>query len=130
MLRGALAFRRLLGRWIELERAGAPSEPFVYAVHRDSLLSPARVREHVAAVGSLLGATLAESGGDYLGARRALDGLTDLLEDVAVIPGLFRQQRRVGRNTVDDAERHEILDVLEVAGVDEELHGFLFLIEA
>ena len=71
MLRGALAFRRLLARWIDLERAGAPSEPFVYAVHRDSLLSPERVRAHVAAVGSLLAAMLAEHGGDYLGARPA-----------------------------------------------------------
>ena len=43
----------------------------------------------------------------------------------AEVARLLRQQRRVGRHAVDDAERGERLDVLDVAGVDEELHGAL-----
>lgn len=67
MLRGALSFWRLLGRWVDLGGAGGPSEPFVYAVHRDSLLTAARVREHVSSIGERLRLLLARGDGDYLG---------------------------------------------------------------
>ena len=57
-------------------------------------------------------------GGHDLGADRALDDLADLLEDLAIVAGLLGQQRRIGRHAVEDAERGERLDLLQVAGVD------------
>ena len=41
------------------------------------------------------------------------------------VAALLRQQRRIGRDAVDDAERHERFDFLEIAGVDEDLHVLL-----
>ena len=40
----------------------------------------------------------------------------------AVVAALLGQQRRVGGDAVDDAERHQRFDFLQIAGVDEELH--------
>ena len=62
-------------------------------------------------------------GGHDFGADRSLHGLADLLEDLAVVAALLRQQRRVGGHAVEDAERGERFDVLQVAGVDEQLHA-------
>ena len=61
-------------------------------------------------------------GRDDLGAHRALHEPADLLEDRARVAALLRQQRRIGRDAVDDAERHQRFDFLEIAGIDEELH--------
>ncbi len=61
-------------------------------------------------------------GGDHLGADRALHGLADLLEDRARIARFLRHQRRVGGDAVEDADRGERLDLLQVAGVDKQLH--------
>ena len=46
----------------------------------------------------------------------------DLLDDRARVAALLRQERRIGRDAVDDAERHERLDVAQIAGVDEDFH--------
>ena len=48
----------------------------------------------------------------------------------AVVARLLGEQRRIGRDAVDDAERHERFDFLDVAGVDEELHGILLPLAA
>ena len=66
-----------------------------------------------------------EVGGRDLAAHRPLDDVADLLQVLPEIAGLLREQRRVGRHAVEDAERGDRLDVLDAAGVDEELHGGL-----
>lgn len=49
MIEGALEFSPLLRRWLgDAVDDVARSDPFVYAVHRDSLLDPAAVEEHLA----------------------------------------------------------------------------------
>ena len=59
-------------------------------------------------------------GRDDFGAGRPLHDLADPLEDGAVVAAFLRQQRRVGGDAVDDAERHQRFDFLEIARVDEE----------
>ena len=59
-------------------------------------------------------------GGDDLRARRPFDDLADPLQDLAIVAALLREQRRVGRDAVDDAERHQRFDFLQVARIDEE----------
>lgn len=47
MIRGALAFRPLLSRWIDSATLdGAVSDPFIYALHRDSMMDDASVVSH------------------------------------------------------------------------------------
>ena len=70
-LRGALSFRRLLARWIG-DAAGRLrlSAPFCYLVPVDSLLSPAQLSAHYAAVQDLYDGYLgADHSLDYLGGR-------------------------------------------------------------
>src|SRR4029078_9964976 len=57
-----------------------------------------------------------------LGAGRPLDDAADLLEVVLVVPRLLGEERGVGRNAVDDAERDQRLDILQVSGIDEQFH--------
>ena len=64
-----------------------------------------------------------EVGRRHLAADRTLDDLADLLQVLAVIARLLGEQRRVGRDAVDDADGGERFDVLDVAGVDEQFHG-------
>src|SRR4029453_9318707 len=63
----------------------------------------------------------------HLSAYRTLDYLTDFLQVLAVIARLFDEQRRVGRDAVDDADVGQLLDVRDVPGIDEEFHGTLSL---
>jgi glycine/D-amino acid oxidase-like deaminating enzyme len=67
MVRGALAFRRLLARWTrgDLERLTL-SAPFRYLVPHDSALSPDALAAHYAAVERLYDEGRRD-GGDYLG---------------------------------------------------------------
>jgi hypothetical protein len=62
-------------------------------------------------------------GRDDLGADRPLHGLTDVLQVLPVVASLFRHQRRIGGDTVEDAERGERLDLLQVPCINKELHG-------
>src|SRR4029453_16123531 len=57
------------------------------------------------------------------GAGRAVDDVADALQVLAIVARLLRQQRRVGGDAVDDAERHQGFDFLDVPRVDEEFHG-------
>src|SRR5438874_528697 len=59
---------------------------------------------------------------DDLGAGGSLDDLADLLQVVAIVSRLLREQRRIRRDAVDDPERHERLDVLQIARIDEQFH--------
>ena len=67
-----------------------------------------------------------EVGGDDFRARRAFHDLTDLLQDGFVIATLFGEQRRVGRDPVDDAERHQRFDFFQIAGINKEFHDGTF----
>ena len=58
-----------------------------------------------------------------LRARRPLHDVADALQQRAIVPALLRQQRGIGGDAVDDAERHQCFDFLQIAGVDKELHG-------
>jgi hypothetical protein len=64
-------------------------------------------------------------GGDDFGAGRPLHDLADALQQRPVVAPFFGEQRRVGGDAVDDAERHQGLDFLQVSRVDEQLHGYL-----
>src|SRR5687767_4332033 len=57
-------------------------------------------------------------GGDDLGADRAFHRLADLLEDLPIVAGFLGHQRRVRRHAVENADRGERFDVLQIAGVD------------
>ena len=73
-------------------------------LHDDVLVD----RRELAALGDHAGRV----GRDDLGAHRPLHELADLLDDRARVAALLRQQRRIRRDAVDDAERHQRLDVL------------------
>lgn len=70
-LTGALHFRSLLKRWIgDAADRLLLSTPFVYLVAKDSMLSPAELGTHYAAVESLYRELMASDPGlDYLGTR-------------------------------------------------------------
>ena len=63
-----------------------------------------------------------EFGGEHFGADGSLHDPADLLHRLAIIAGLLRHQRRVRRHAVDDAEKGELLDFLDVAGIHKQLH--------
>ena len=61
-------------------------------------------------------------GGGHLAAHRAFDDAADLFQVVAKVARFFRQKRRIGRDAIENAERGDGFDVLDAAGVNEELH--------
>src|ERR1700681_752426 len=68
MAEGALAFSACLSRWLDL--AAAPLEvstPFVYAVHKESMVDIDDLRRHYAACVAILHEMQASSGLHYLG---------------------------------------------------------------
>ena len=58
-----------------------------------------------------------------LGADRALHQIADRLERRTRVAAFLRHQRRVRGDAVDDPERNKGLDLLDVAGIDEQLHA-------
>jgi glycine/D-amino acid oxidase-like deaminating enzyme len=67
MLEGALRFRPLLSRWIETDALDrALSDPFIYAVHRTSLVPPAAVEAHFQAVAELYESIGSQAGTLYI----------------------------------------------------------------
>jgi glycine/D-amino acid oxidase-like deaminating enzyme len=67
MLEGALRFRPLLSRWIETDALDrALSDPFIYAVHRTSLVPPAAVEAHFQAVAELYDSIGSQAGRQYV----------------------------------------------------------------
>jgi glycine/D-amino acid oxidase-like deaminating enzyme len=70
-LQGALAFRRLLVRWVGARADRLPkSSPFVYLVARDSVLTAGRLASHYADIEQTCRTWLdADPTADYLGAR-------------------------------------------------------------
>jgi len=68
--RGAFSFWELLGRWIDTHGLeSALSEPFIYAVHRDSVLDVESVEAHLRRVVADARLTRDQAGGTYLGDR-------------------------------------------------------------
>ena len=93
MVRGALHFRRLLSRWIDFDLALAnQSSPFLYVVHRDSLLPPDRIQAYFERLTALVHETAGADGGDYLGAP--IDKLFEPLP-VSERHRLFSQKRAI-----------------------------------
>ena len=69
-LHGALAFRSLLARWIDVDRGIVPSTPFYYLVARDSVLGLDALERHYAEIDERASAELAHDPTlDYLGDR-------------------------------------------------------------
>ena len=64
-----------------------------------------------------------ELGRDHFAADRPLHDVADLLQFDFVVAGLLRQQRRIGGDAVDDADRDERLDLLDAAAVYESFIG-------
>lgn len=69
MVRAAACFEPNLRRWLGSSiDAVAPSSPFHYVVHRDSLIAPDRIRSHLGACRDLALAHPEPKGGGYFGA--------------------------------------------------------------
>ena len=74
MIRGALRFRKMLNRWIDFDKERVSfSSPFYYAVHRDSLLPPEKIRTHFEQVRSRIVERSRCDGDDYLGSSVFMD---------------------------------------------------------
>lgn len=68
MIRGSLNFRKILNRWIDFDEEMARlSSPFLYAVHRDTLVPTNQIRAYFQHVQSLILNTNRREGSDYLG---------------------------------------------------------------
>src|SRR5206468_12617700 len=67
--------------------------------------------------------------GHYLGRDGTVHERADLLEDVArvQVPRLFRQQRGVGRDAIDQPGLGRPADVFQVCRIEKKLHGRLGL---
>lgn len=93
MIRGALSFRRLLERWLELgEEDLGLSQPFFYAVHRNTMIPVDRLREHFRQVRLRVIELARRAGLDYLGS--AVDGVCEELSP-EVVERLFDSDRVV-----------------------------------
>jgi glycine/D-amino acid oxidase-like deaminating enzyme len=67
MIRGAVSFRSLLSRWLSPASLHEPlSTPFVYAVPRDSMLTPDEVRRHFERVSAIFELASREVGNPYV----------------------------------------------------------------
>lgn len=92
MIRGALRFRKVLNRWIDFDKElSSCSTPFLYAVHRDTLVTVESIRAHFQRVRSLVAEVVRREGGDYLGAN--LGGVFDELKPTE--SAAFFNQRRI-----------------------------------
>jgi hypothetical protein len=107
---GALTFRRLLARWIDVERAFVLSTPFVYAVLDDSMLGLDRIRAHFGACLGIFGDLQQATGFDYLGSDeppgyRELDcaELADIAAADRVVAAFETTERGVDPRPLADA---------------------------
>ncbi|MEM8552952.1 MAG: FAD-dependent oxidoreductase [Pseudomonadota bacterium] len=69
MARGAVSFRKHLSRWIDADAAIQRSTPFIYAIHRDTQLSVARLKAHYQSCCAIFNTVRAAQNGDYLGCQ-------------------------------------------------------------
>lgn len=67
MIDGALVFEDHLRRWVDFRAADAVSTPFLYGIHRDSLMGLEQLLAHYAACADYYRQRAAELGRDYLG---------------------------------------------------------------
>src|SRR5438128_5285912 len=63
----------------------------------------------------------------HLAADGTFHDVANPLQVLAEIARLLREERRIRRDAVEDAERGDRFDVLDAAGVDEDFHGVPFL---
>ena len=90
IMQGALTFQPLLRGWLGDDVDDLPvSQPYIYAVHRDSLLTPSDVEAHLMRTSDLI-AEAASSGAEYFGTDPSArpqplscDGLFDASQVVA-----------------------------------------------
>jgi glycine/D-amino acid oxidase-like deaminating enzyme len=97
VLRGSIRFREIVNRWLPFSADNVPfSDPFYYAVHRDSIVPPAGIEAHFARVAALHAEAERASGARYLG----------LDEDPACVPlGRGERERLFDGRTVQAAWR-------------------------
>jgi len=113
MLDNALEFSEIIQRWVDL---GAPdrlvSEPFEYAVLKDSLLSPAEVEAHFKKVEDYAQARMKRTGYRYLG-----DPGGPLFEPAEVEAGGYSPDQVVARFTTAERaiDTHLLADLLAAA---------------
>ena len=101
MIEGALRFRPLLSRWIETDALDrVVSDPFIYAVHRSTLMPPAAVEDHFRAVTELYRSMSREAGTGYIAPierriwQRHDPGMTGALFDDDEIIASYRTEER------------------------------------
>lgn len=118
MIRGALSFSELLSRWFDLTPADLTlSTPFLYAVHRDSMVSPDDLSRHYEATCAEFGRLQVASGSTYLGQREApsfrrlsareIEAVLDPQHFAAVFQ---TSERAVDPRVVADRMRQVVLD--------------------
>jgi glycine/D-amino acid oxidase-like deaminating enzyme len=99
MIAGALRFRPLLERWVEKKLlSDAVSDPFLYAVHRDTGVPPEGIEAHFQAVADLCDGLRHQSGSAYIGPLEA---------------GIWRRQNKTETDAIFNGE--EICAVYETA---------------
>ena len=83
MIRGSLTFRNTLNRWIDFDKEMVRlSSPFLYAIHKDTLIPVDQIRAYFQQVQSLILNTERREGSDYIGSP--LDFVFDELESAEV----------------------------------------------
>lgn len=122
MIRGALSFSDLLSRWLDLTPADLTlSTPFLYAVHRESMVSPDDLSRHYEATCAEFGRLQEASGSTYLGEReppsfrrlsaREIEAVLDPEHFSAVYQ---TSERAVDPRVVADRMRQVVLDTTGV----------------
>ncbi len=114
MLDGALRFETLLRGWLGGAVPGI-SSPFYYAVHRTSLLDPARITQHFASVATRYGALRSLGQVEYFGAGNeplyeelSAAARIDLFDDAEVQAAYRTIERAVNVRTIATALRAAI----------------------
>jgi glycine/D-amino acid oxidase-like deaminating enzyme len=114
MLEGALQFESLLQRWLGGPVPGV-STPFYYAVHRTSLLEPARIAGHFASVEARYRTLRAQTSAGYFGAGDgplaeplSSNDLADLFNTEQVQAAFRTVERAVDVRRIADALRSAI----------------------
>src|SRR5574341_311621 len=62
---------------------------------------------------------------DDLRTDRPIDNIADFDEHFAEHPALFRDERRIRRDAVQESETGRFLDFFDASGIKEEFHGYI-----
>jgi hypothetical protein len=107
MIRGATSFHRLMNRWVDFSESTVQySTPFVYARHRDSLISPEQMAAHYEACQKIFDDVTIDSKDTYLGHidRLHIERLSTSAWDTELSPEYFDAVFQTSELSVDPAD--------------------------